>query len=511
VIKTGLFSARSHRGGYTLVFFAMLMFALMGLAALVIDIGFARLTQRQMQTAVDSAALEGLRFRDGIPEEWLNDPVMKAEIEAACGSHPALPQNPGDPDWQIWLNCVRRWAASRNVAFVFDDDLDPSDDDGAFYDDNNPDPNVGQQFNVAGQFGAGPVLEFTDGAGSDPDLAASEFINDPTNPNSNPRIGSYPATPVYKPTRGDGTPGLELNLDNTIYGDMVAGSFDATTQNVDFNPPEGDTNLAINEYSNPPVGDNYVQRNFRPSAPATANAFLVRMRRSNNLDGLDEQQDVSTHGPTVPYLFGRGSFLAVRDPEMVSDYLPRRHGMTVRATGIADSRSVLSVGMPDESATPPLKGLARFSLLLSDWNSLTVGAGVLRDLSNVGVISVSGMTTGRFFDVGPTSSMPVVVGRTLPDSSAPSEGEYTGYVAIYDEIASGGTTVNRIVGFGLATATVLATGAEVEITRHDSAVAEENASAVVCHPQSLTNEEWQSVHASNDAVNGPLFAPVSVR
>ena len=39
----------------------MMFFGLLGLAALVIDLGFARLTQRQMQSAVDSAALEGLR------------------------------------------------------------------------------------------------------------------------------------------------------------------------------------------------------------------------------------------------------------------------------------------------------------------------------------------------------------------------------------------------------------------------------------------------------------------
>ena len=44
----------------------MIFFGLMGLAALVIDMGFARLAQREMQTAVDSAALEGLRFGDDV-------------------------------------------------------------------------------------------------------------------------------------------------------------------------------------------------------------------------------------------------------------------------------------------------------------------------------------------------------------------------------------------------------------------------------------------------------------
>ena len=54
----------ADRAGYALVLFVMIFFGLMGLAALVIDMGFARLAQRQMQTAVDSAALEGLRWRD---------------------------------------------------------------------------------------------------------------------------------------------------------------------------------------------------------------------------------------------------------------------------------------------------------------------------------------------------------------------------------------------------------------------------------------------------------------
>ena len=52
---------RTNRAGYALMLFVMIFVGLMGLAALVIDMGFTRLAQRQMQTAVDSAALEGLR------------------------------------------------------------------------------------------------------------------------------------------------------------------------------------------------------------------------------------------------------------------------------------------------------------------------------------------------------------------------------------------------------------------------------------------------------------------
>ena len=57
-------SRRARRGGYVLVFFAMIVFGLLALAAVVIDVGLARATQTRMQAATDTAALDGLRFRD---------------------------------------------------------------------------------------------------------------------------------------------------------------------------------------------------------------------------------------------------------------------------------------------------------------------------------------------------------------------------------------------------------------------------------------------------------------
>ncbi len=52
---------RSPRRGTTLVLFAFLVFAFMALAALAIDMGLARLAQRQMWTATDTLALEAVR------------------------------------------------------------------------------------------------------------------------------------------------------------------------------------------------------------------------------------------------------------------------------------------------------------------------------------------------------------------------------------------------------------------------------------------------------------------
>ena len=60
-------SPRSHRrgrsscGGFTLVFVAVMLFVFFCLEALVIDMGFVRLTQGQMLSNVNTAAREGLR------------------------------------------------------------------------------------------------------------------------------------------------------------------------------------------------------------------------------------------------------------------------------------------------------------------------------------------------------------------------------------------------------------------------------------------------------------------
>src|SRR5436853_621049 len=79
--------------------FALLLFVIFAFAALVIDMGFVFLTRRQMQTAVDAAALEGLRKRD--------DPALAAAARDAA----------------------RRQAASNLTALVFDDNLNPGDGD----------------------------------------------------------------------------------------------------------------------------------------------------------------------------------------------------------------------------------------------------------------------------------------------------------------------------------------------------------------------------------------------
>jgi hypothetical protein len=358
----------SHRAGYTLVFFAMLMFALMGLAALVIDIGFAKLTQRQMQTAVDSAAVEGLRWKDlneweEVPRGWLRDPAFIAFFDV---NEDFIGTIANDVD----KDRIRRWAAQQVVLSTFDDDLEPGNgDDGAF--------------DGGGQFGAGPVVELSGGVG-DPIMNASQLLTIPT-------------TPFYKPA-------IEQNLGNEIHGDMVAGAYDAAETIHD----EDST---------------YVRTDFDLTDD---DAFLVRLRRTNDFDGLDNIAGESTSGPPLPYLFGRGSLLAFRDP--ATTYSPRHHGMTVRATGIADARPVVTIGASIDSNLFPsvipelqVAGYSDLAMSLNPWVNLPLqspkevyatDAGQVQMMSVTYATSVSGATLKVDAQTG------------FPDPSAPGNNVY---------------------------------------------------------------------------------------
>lgn len=135
-------TSNKRRRGYVLVLVAMLLFGLMAVAALVIDLGFARLTHQQMRTASDSAALEGLRGE-------------------------------GDSDLTY---TDRQDSAEELVGWSFDDDLNPSNGD-------------------ARNFGAGPQVEFVGGAGN-AGLNASQLIQiDPNAPTYKPSMQRGAVTP----------------------------------------------------------------------------------------------------------------------------------------------------------------------------------------------------------------------------------------------------------------------------------------------------------------------------
>lgn len=244
---------RSPRRGALLLMAAFLILVLMGLAAVVVDLGIARVTQGWMQGAVDGASLEGLRARSA-----------------------------GDLE--------RRRAAARLAALSVDGDLD-----------------LGAA--PAGpELGLGPVL--STGVGG---------VDDPAG-------GLLEPGGVYRPV-------LQTNhVDNEVYGDIVAGTY----RGPDPALPDPDWHLERADYQ---------RLDFEPAAAtgaASAPSLLVRTRRTNDRLGLDRQEGVSSAGPTLPYLLGLGSgVLSTPDADV---YDPRRDGITVRATAIADARPALAAG-----------------------------------------------------------------------------------------------------------------------------------------------------------------------
>jgi Flp pilus assembly protein TadG len=118
---------RRRRSGQALTYLFFFILALMCLCGLVVDLGLSRLTQRQMQSAVDAGALEALRTCN----------ATTGEIEEPT-----------------------RQQVSDLVAAAFDDNLEISDGDVA-------------------ALSAGPVVEFGPGVASEP--TASQQFDLPVN------------------------------------------------------------------------------------------------------------------------------------------------------------------------------------------------------------------------------------------------------------------------------------------------------------------------------------------
>jgi hypothetical protein len=179
------------------VLVALLLVALFGLAGLVIDLGMARLAQRQMQSAAESAALEGLRYRNLDPIDPELDPAQLAQR--------------------------RRERAARRVGQMFDDDLMDTPD---------ADPL---------QFGAGALIELSGGVPmpGDHSLLAGQTLS----------VAAEPELRVYKPQGS-----LELNEPNAEEGDIVFGQL-GPNANVDPANPYSRADFAPD-----PLGNSLIVR-----------------------------------------------------------------------------------------------------------------------------------------------------------------------------------------------------------------------------------------------------------
>ena len=307
------------RRGYVLVYFAMLSFALMAVAALTVDMGFVLLSRRQMQMGVDPAALDGLRFRDAYPPQWI-DPNNPGQLYASIQS--AIQAENASPSTQ---DNVRRWAAQQIVVDTFDDDLNTADGDTSNY-------------------GAGPVVDFQPSPripAAGQAIAAAQTMT----------IGS---PSVYKPSDAESPANQSqwhfwLNLTNTTSGDVVSGDYTYSASN--YNPAQ---TVAVED-------NQYNRVDFQPDSTASASSFLVRLKRSNE----PTVSSSFSSGPTLPYLFGRGSLLQTQTTSSGTVWA-KSQGITARATGIANATPALFVGGPSAQYNvggPPQAGFGSVGVL----------------------------------------------------------------------------------------------------------------------------------------------------
>lgn len=486
-----------------LVQVALIVFALCAMLSLLIDLGYARMTQASMQNAADTAALEGLRKRNvGV----VVNPATGARVDDAFGS-----------------DCLRRASANRFVRWTFDDDFSVT----------NGDPD---------QFGAGPIIDLTDPI-TELDAGGTVQVTEAR---------------AYKPD-------LQLNQQNAVHGDMVSGQFvysaepgaseDFAYARTDFTPrpngPPPPPSLPVCPPADEPVPVPWpAPPNPNQVLGVNDTAFLVRLRRSNDLRGFDGQTEpgVATSGPSLPLTFGKAALIS-GDPS--STYSPRRDGLTVRATAIAEVRPALQVGLPQASTTPALQGVTPFALLDACVQNLNPppppnlnGYPVTINPATGSIMASSLMCTGtgttaatavigRFVDnlTDPTRSrwlLVSTVGRTLPAPTPVACAAITpfaGYGPVYSQMSTSGA--NRIIGFtriGLIPDPIRPTDpCAKRITRGASVVAASNATAnligglplpVGAQPAEvaeLVDKNLQNLARPGVVTYGPVLVPVLVR
>lgn len=238
----------SKRKGQALVFFLVFFMAVVGVMALTLDYGFVLLSRRSMQAAANTAALEGGRY----------------------------------------LNDTGRGNANTVVRNLFDDDLDPSQNNSTL--------------------GAGVSQDFlTSDVDGNTILGAGNGARNVWNARN-----QY----LYRPDP-------QLNTGNALHGDLVVGDYQNNSQ----------THHEASNYQR----DDFI-------AAASGDSFLARLRRTPSRSGvansLDREPGISSSGSGSPIIFGR---LLPFIPQSTG-YDLRLDGVPIRATAIAQQKPVVQVG-----------------------------------------------------------------------------------------------------------------------------------------------------------------------
>ncbi|MBK6941905.1 MAG: hypothetical protein IPH13_17135 [Planctomycetes bacterium] len=185
-------------------------------------------------------------------------------------------------------------------------------------------------------------------------------------------------------------PQMQANAADAPHGDFVGGTYFA--------------NAAHTERSD------YLRDDF--AAGAGDRALLARLRRTLDPLGLDAEDQVASRGPPLPFLFGRAALIDSAD----GTYDPRRDGITVRATAVADGRPANAVHVSFGGAGD--LPVAPFSVEFALWTATDVDAPILGLSSGTTARSVPSTPVLRAGDAvaagGVVLTLPLGVAHVVP-------------------------------------------------------------------------------------------------
>jgi hypothetical protein len=208
---------------------------------------------------------------------------------------------------------------------------------------------------------------------------------------------------------------------------------------------------------------------------------------------------VSSSGDSLPLLFGQVSVInSAIDP---TAYSPRRDGITVRATTIANAVPALRVGSRFVSAGVSLLGATHFAISRDFWTYLGTNS-----FDQITVIGTSVNASGFGPGAGLTVSDAKVVGGNIA-CMAPTgfvdPGPITAYVPIYTQMPD---SANAVIGFGQVQISPTGT-----ITPIPGQIVPNATSLITGSPPCVDHfAEARAFEAANPTP-GLIFAPVIVR
>lgn len=415
------------RRGTVLVLFAIFLFVLLPLLALVIDMSLVSLTRRQMQSAVNAGALEGLRVRDDD-----NFPTHADKRE--------------------------------RVRLIVRETLRES--------------------------GAGPHVEYENGIPlPGTDFQAGATVRAET-------LGPYVPADLALNLNPDDTP-----LDDYT-GDMAAGQYSSNASDHREGPVDDGAN-------DPELDEPYERKDFKTATSQTGtgndydaarpdDAFLVRLRR---VSGEVPVSGVSTVGPPVPFLFGRGPYgNADGGPELLNG---RERGTHVRATAIASTVPALTVGSRDaaDSRLGALNLQLNVTLLPSPSGTLPIGGDLATNVQVLNLPVEQAISVGRApFPHDGTASIP-------------SAGD-DGYLILTDEINDlDGNPLLILVGFShvtvsssTATTITFAVTTPAPVGTNVSSQIHRDGNAIANLDYGLLIAKSRERHAEGKTVSAPALA-----